>query len=67
MSSEFWLGVVQTAIGSGLGFVLGIGAFHYQQRRESANKGKEEWRNALDALNRLSTVAGANIGVVAWS
>ncbi len=65
MLSGFWLGVAQTAIGSGLGFVLGIGAFHYQQHRQSAKKSKEDWRSALDALNRLSTAAGANIEALA--
>lgn len=67
MSSGFLLGVAQTAIGSGLGFVLGIGAFHYQQRRQAANKSKDDWRQALDALNRLSIAAGANIEALANS
>ena len=40
MWSDFWLGVVQTAIGSGLGFLLGIGAFNYQQKQQSAKKEK---------------------------
>jgi len=65
MSSEFWLGVAQTTLGSGLGFGLGICAFHYQQRRQSAKKEKDDWRAALDALNRLSTAAGANIEALA--
>jgi hypothetical protein len=65
MSSEFWLGVAQTAIGSGLGFVLGVGAFHYQQSRQSAKKENDDWRAALDALNRLTTAAGANIEALA--
>jgi hypothetical protein len=61
VSSQFWLGVAQTAIGSALGFVFGIFAFHYQQRRQAAKKEKDNWRSALDALNRLTTAAGANI------
>jgi hypothetical protein len=65
MSSGFWLGVAQTTIGSALGFVLGIGAFHYQQRRQSAKKAKDDWRAALDALNRLTTASGANIEALA--
>jgi hypothetical protein len=66
MSSEFWLvGIAQSAIGSALGFVFGIWAFHYQQRRQSAEKEKNDWRAALDALNRLSTAAGANIEALA--
>jgi hypothetical protein len=67
MSSQFWLGVAQTAIGSALGFVLGICAFHYQQRRQSAKKEKDDWRAALDALNRLTTAAGANIEALAMA
>lgn len=65
MSSAFWLGVAQTAIGSSLGFLFGIGAFHYQQHRQSAKEAKDDWRAALDALNRLSTAAGANIEALA--
>lgn len=67
MSDEFWLGVAQTAIGSALGFVLGIFAFHHQQRRQSATKETDDWRAALDALNRLTTAAGANIEALANS
>jgi hypothetical protein len=63
--SEFWLGVVQTAVGSFLGFALGIWAFHYQDSRQSAQKEKDHWRAALDALNRLTTAAGANIEALA--
>lgn len=65
MSSEFWLSVAQTAIGSGLGFVLGIGAFNYQQLRQSAKKEQEDWRAMLDALNRLTMSAGANVEALA--
>ncbi len=65
MSSEFWLGVAQIAIGSALGFVFGIGAFHYQQHRQFAKEEKNDWRAALDALNRLSTAAGANVEALA--
>lgn len=61
MPSDFWVGVAQSAIGSGLGFLLGIFAFHYQQKRQSAKKDLVDWRAALDALNRLTTAAGANI------
>lgn len=63
--SDFWLGVAQTAIGSGLGFLFGIGAFHYQQHRQAKKKETEDWRAALDALHRLSTAAGANIEALA--
>ena len=65
MSSEFLLGVAQTAIGSSLGFVLGIVAFHYQQSRQSSEKEKEDRQAALDALNRLTTAAGANVEALA--
>jgi len=61
MSTDFWLGVTQTAIGSGLGFALGIGAFHYQQKRQSAKKEASDRQAAHDALNRLINTAGANI------
>lgn len=61
MPSDFWIGVAQTAIGSGLGFGLGICAFHYQQKLQSDKKDMEDWRAALDAINRLTTAAGANI------
>lgn len=57
--------MAQTAFGSGLGFALGIGAFHYQQQLQSKNQAKEDWRAALDALNRLSIAAGANIETLA--
>lgn len=60
MSCEFWVGVAQSAIGSGLGFLLGIGAYHYQQKKQSDKKEKENWRAAVDALSRLSMAAGAN-------
>ncbi len=63
--TDFWLGVAQTTIGSGLGFVLGIGAFHYQQHRQSKAQANADWRKELDALNRLSTAAGANIEALA--
>ncbi|MBM07560.1 MAG: hypothetical protein CMH88_14630 [Oceanibulbus sp.] len=65
--SEFLLGVVQTAIGSGIGFGLGILAFHYQQKRQADLQSKADWRRALGALNRLSTAAGANIEALANS
>ncbi len=65
--SEFWLGVAQTAIGSGIGFGLGILAFHYQQKRQADLQLNADWRRALDALNRLSTAAGANIEALANS
>ncbi len=53
--------MAQSAIGSGLGFLLGLIAFHYQQIRQLAKKEKDEWRAALDALNRLTNTAVANI------
>lgn len=59
--SDFWLGVTQSAIGSGLGFGLGIIAFRYQQKRQSAKNEQDDWMAALDALNRLTNAAGANI------
>ncbi|MBO6827352.1 MAG: hypothetical protein JJ879_14190 [Sneathiella sp.] len=67
MSSEFWLGVLQTGIGSGLGFMFGIGAFHYQLHKQSNKEKKEDWRASLDALNRLTMSAGANIEALANS
>lgn len=63
--SEFWLGVAQTAIGSGIGFGFGILAFHYQQKRQAELHSNSDWRAALDALNRLSIAAGANIEALA--
>lgn len=60
MSSDFWLGVLRSAIGSGLGFGLGIGAFHYQQNRQLTKNETNNWLAALDALNRLTTAAVAN-------
>jgi len=63
--SEFLLGVAQTAIGSCIGFLLGILAFHYQQKRQAELQLKADWRRALDALNRLSIAAGANIEALA--
>lgn len=63
--SEFWLGAAQTALGSGIGFGFGIFAFHYQQKRQAELQSKADWRRALGALNRLSTVAGANIEALA--
>lgn len=65
MSHGFWVGVAQTAIGSGLGFGLGILAFHYQQRRQGAKEEADRWRSTLDALNRLMAAAGANIEALA--
>ncbi len=67
MACDFWLGVVQTTIGSAVGFGLGICAFHLQQRWQSDKKEKDDWRAALDALNRLTTSAGANIEALANS
>jgi hypothetical protein len=64
---EFLLGVAQTAIGSGIGFGLGILAFHYQQKRQADLQSKADWRKALDALNRLSIASGANIEALANS
>lgn len=65
MLAGFLLGIAQTAIGSGVGFGLGILAFHYQQNRQSEQQSKAAWRAALDALNRLSTAARANIEALA--
>ncbi|MES0879712.1 hypothetical protein [Roseibium sp. SCP14] len=65
MSADFLLGVFQTAIGSGLGFGLGIIAFHYQQERQAEIKKSDDWKQALDALNRLNIAAGSNIEALA--
>lgn len=65
MPSIFWVGVAQSAIGSTLGFVLGIIAFHYQQQRQFSKKEKDDWRASLGALNQLTIVAGANIEALA--
>ncbi|CAM3518067.1 hypothetical protein [Thalassospira profundimaris] len=67
MAGEFWLGVLQTMIGSAVGFFFGIAAFHWQQRSQLSKQEKEEWRSALDALNRLTMAAGANIEALANS
>ncbi len=67
MAADFWLGVVQTTIGSAVGFMFGIFAFHHQQRLQSDKKKKNDWLAALDALCRLSTAAGANIEALANS
>lgn len=64
---EFWLGIAQTAIGSGIGFGFGILAFHYQQKRQSERLEEADWRASLDALTRLNTAAGANIEALANS
>lgn len=71
MVAEFWPSVAQTAIGSAigsaLGFVFGIFAFHLQQRHQADRRAKDDWRAALDVLNRLTTTAGANIEALANS
>ncbi|MEP3428855.1 MAG: hypothetical protein ABJN98_09265 [Roseibium sp.] len=61
MSTAFLLGVAQTTIGSGLGFMLGILAFHYQQQKQDDKKKDEEWKASLEALRRLNIAASANI------
>tara|TARA_E500000318_G_scaffold110546_1_gene126328 strand:+ start:1137 stop:2090 length:954 start_codon:yes stop_codon:yes gene_type:complete len=58
---QFLLGVTQTAIGSFLGFLLGVAAFIIQQHRQSSAEKKANRRAALDALNRLTSAACANI------
>lgn len=63
--SEFWVGVAEIAIGSGLGFVLGILAFHYQQKRQTKEQETAIWKAALDALNRLTIASVANIEALA--
>jgi hypothetical protein len=63
--TDFWLGIAQTAIGSALGFIFGIGAFHYQQRKQATKKERDEWKAAVRTLSRLSTAAGANIEALA--
>jgi hypothetical protein len=67
MSSEFWVGITQTAIGSGLGFILGICAFHYQQRQQFAKAERDNRRANVEALNRLRISAGANVEALANS
>lgn len=61
MSDTFLLGIIQTAIGSGLGFGLGIVAFHYQREQQEQLKANDENRAVLDALTRLYFTAGVNI------
>lgn len=65
MGFEFLLGVAQTTIGTGIGFLFGIFAFHYQQRRQSDAKQEGEYRAALDALHRLNIAAMSNIEALA--
>lgn len=52
-------------MGSGIAFVPGIRAFHYQQRRQAEKKEEDDRRAALNALNLLSIAAVANIEVLA--
>lgn len=65
MNSDFAFGVLQTTIGSFIGFLLGILAFHYQQSRQSANEQQEKQRNAIEALNRIEAAAATNIENIA--
>jgi enamine deaminase RidA (YjgF/YER057c/UK114 family) len=63
--TSFGVSIFQTAIGSGLGFVLGLVAFHYQQKREKQAEAKEAKDDALDALTRVLQTAGLNIEALA--
>lgn len=63
--SDFWLRVLQTVIGSFAGFLLGIVAFWFQQRRQANNDEAASRKASLDALSRLSMTAGANIEALA--
>ena len=58
---NFSLEVIQTAIGSGLGFLLGMLAFRKQQETQTESDKKQKLRNSVDAINRLKTSAFANI------
>ncbi|MCZ4269904.1 hypothetical protein O4H48_18535 [Rhodobacteraceae bacterium G21628-S1] len=59
--TSFWSEVGKAAIGSFLGFFLGILAFGLQQRSHLRAAAREERLALLDALNRLITSAGANV------
>ncbi|WP_164644439.1 hypothetical protein [uncultured Shimia sp.] len=65
--SEFWQSVVQTAIGSSLGFGLGLIAFHYQQKsmRDESEEGSR--LEAIGGMNRLVISAGSNVEAIANS
>lgn len=69
MDDFTWAGfatsVIETAIGAGLGFGLGLVAFHYQHKREKASEAEEAREAALDALNRVTQTAGLNIEALA--
>ncbi|WFE92317.1 hypothetical protein K1718_13410 [Roseibium porphyridii] len=58
---EFFLRVLQIAIGSALGFLMGIWAFHYQQEQLQKRKLADRRNDELDALSRLAMAAGANL------
>ncbi len=61
MFSSLFLPILQTAIGSALGFLLGLWAFHYQQEQIEEKQDASKRKEALDTLSRLALAAGANI------
>tara|TARA_R110002049_G_scaffold230408_1_gene402519 strand:+ start:833 stop:1648 length:816 start_codon:yes stop_codon:yes gene_type:complete len=58
-------GIGETALGSALGFFLGLVAFHYQQKRTKAAEETEAQQTAYDAVDRLAQSAALNIEAVA--
>lgn len=53
------------AIGSAGGFIFGLFAFHYQQKRVQAAQNTERQQAAYDAVDRLAQSAALNIEAVA--
>lgn len=64
-SAIFWLGVLQTAIGAGIGFGLGLVGFHYQSRAQRHENQKVAKDTANDALFRALQAATLNIETLA--
>jgi hypothetical protein len=65
MGAAFLLNVLQTAVGTALGFLLGIWAFHYQQEQLEEKRKADDRRAAHDALQRLTVAAGLNLEALA--
>lgn len=63
--SEFGIGVAEAAIGALIGFLFGLVAFHYQQRKAASQQRDAQRRAATDALNRLMLSSVANIEALA--